>query len=332
VKNHIAPDGGYVFGNKNQYRRQKWAFVERVLHVPIKQRKVLLLETEEFNEVTLLLKRGYRAENLVLVNRGWDNAALKAWATRRLRETCGVVCPLKGVAFVEAVRSVSGVHVFDFDSTGTTDSALETLRATVAAAPYRHVTVVTALGGRDSQSGLMGRLFALQKQVLTRFHRGGELKARYQLRDVDGNKIVDNITLGDIQRYTLLAMNMSQTSDDDESPCSAHIECCRQGKYLSTSGQSMVWFAGAVEPHTDRELVKAAEGWGDRRIDLDLAAFLKVATGASSFRMPWCILRRGAAWAAEHPDMAAQIVAELRRADTAGRLQLLPFDVASPMV
>jgi hypothetical protein len=65
------PAGGYDFGNKRAYRRTLWNFVDNALRFKnsIKKRKVLILDTNDAEETSFLIDRGYRPNNITVVNR-----------------------------------------------------------------------------------------------------------------------------------------------------------------------------------------------------------------------------------------------------------------------
>ena len=87
------PLGGYASGQKQHYRREVWAFIERSLRRGARsgygetlasraQRRVLILESSRGAEVEELLRRGYNSSCIHVVN---ESPAIAATVQRRYR-------------------------------------------------------------------------------------------------------------------------------------------------------------------------------------------------------------------------------------------------------
>ncbi len=70
-----APDGGYDFGNKRQYRRTVWRQIVNFCKGQVNDKHVLLMPSSESDEIELALDLGFRQEHLHIVD---DNAAIVA--------------------------------------------------------------------------------------------------------------------------------------------------------------------------------------------------------------------------------------------------------------
>lgn len=77
----------YQFGQKNNWRRRQWNFIVKHLGKPTKDAVCLVLAGHEAIDVKVAMQKGFREENIVVVERDEAAAAKIRSATR-----CSVVC------------------------------------------------------------------------------------------------------------------------------------------------------------------------------------------------------------------------------------------------
>lgn len=289
---HIEPDGGYGFGNKAKYRREKWAFVNAALTniVPIRKRRVLLLETEEFNEVECLLARGYSPMNIHIVNKAWVSGADRAWATRKCEARFGCRVSIHGCEMTDAIQETSEqqIDVYDFDGTSTVEGAQSVLNLTAeCAGTRRHVTTVTVFGGRERSEFWRTLLGTLSPQ-------------KFIATDHRGRMRVQAMTEGHVARIHALFMSMSQASEDPDASCTSHISKVRVGRYLSSSGRPMLWCAALLHAHDPNDLKQEMS-----QMVPGAAEFLYTLVGSDL--APWCVWKPAVEWAAANPQLAEEM-------------------------
>lgn len=124
----IAPEGGYVGGSKNQYRRNVWAAFKRNVTAPALC-NTLLMPSIEGKEIEIAMAAGFRQERMHVVD---NNPAIVATLKRRYPKitTYGVDLVTAAARMVKAgVR----IHCANFDLCGTAQSngsTVEAVRAT----------------------------------------------------------------------------------------------------------------------------------------------------------------------------------------------------------
>ena len=82
------PADGYTSSAKQQYRKSVWDFVAANVRKPIAERKVAIVDTAAAFETKHLLKLGYAAENITVINRDPHEFANRYTGTQLL---CGDV-------------------------------------------------------------------------------------------------------------------------------------------------------------------------------------------------------------------------------------------------
>ncbi len=145
-----SPKDGYNFGNKRQYRRTLWNFVDRCFpDKPNSKRKVMILDTSEAGECKFLItQKGYRPENINVVNR---NPAELALLTKRLKDE-GIfgINTHKGDAFEILDKLVDSIDVVNLDLTGPIKSKLSNELEAIRLHDELFISV-TILRGRESR-------------------------------------------------------------------------------------------------------------------------------------------------------------------------------------
>jgi hypothetical protein len=79
-RKRIAPEGGYDFGAKKHYRRDIWSTFRKFTGTDTHSARALLLPSLEGDEIDVALSKGFREENLHIVDR---NPAIVATLKRR---------------------------------------------------------------------------------------------------------------------------------------------------------------------------------------------------------------------------------------------------------
>lgn len=222
-----GPSTGYNFGNKRQYRRNVWRFIDdNLIGVPIKDRKVLIIDTKDGLETRFLIQRGYRPSNLYVVNK---NPAEVAWLTRRLREDGLQPVNTYGVDVFEAAASIakSGVklNAIQLDLCGSeTDGLLYKLGdlAVNEVTSSGAVVTLTVLRGRDVLAG---------PKVLW--------------STIPGLSTDDARIIAAVDR-------IKGSASPDIYGCYYHIKKFCYGVYKSTAGsQTMLWMGVDLQSHED---------------------------------------------------------------------------------
>ena len=211
----------YDFGNKKQYRRNIWAFVDRHCTKPIVDRKVLYLDTAKGGETLFLLNKGYKAENLFIVNFD-ENELLKLGDLLQSLKVGHInLCPMS-IEHAVIVMSKAGhfidVYNFDFMSNITNDMVRDTLRTTARIISKDCIVGVNVLRGREAKWFKERR-----KEDNPDWIRELEIKSSlsYDIKD-----------------------------DEGEEECITHIIRQRNGIYKSSAGrQTMMWFVFKVMKH-----------------------------------------------------------------------------------
>jgi hypothetical protein len=165
----------YTSGQKRHYRREVWAFIERVLRDSARNptfatvstvseqrsgRRVLVLESPQGFEVEHLLRRGYRSSLIHVVN---DNAAIVATVQRRYSNDPRVTAPLQthGASLDTAIDQCRQrgllFDAMNLDFTGCLSAALAgTIRRASALMKPGGAFVVTVQRGREPWIGTLG--------------------------------------------------------------------------------------------------------------------------------------------------------------------------------
>ena len=179
---------------------------------------------------------GYRPENLTAVN---SNPAEVAGLTRRLRSDGLPLVNIAGQPFEKVTWGFGQVDVLSFDGLSNASGAVgDNLLLNAVYATTPRVLAFTILGGREN-----ARTMEVINLSRSRFH--GE-----EVRDSLGRKTKAS-HYGRI-RSVLINATGHATEEKDGSgveSCIAHTRKLFWGRYLSTSGQPMVWAVAGLAPH-----------------------------------------------------------------------------------
>ncbi len=156
-----APEGGYNFGNKRQYRRNVWATARRCCNAhDISQAQILLMPSIEGKEIEVAENNGFRQCNMHVVD---QNPAIVAHLKRRYPHitTYGVdiVAALKRIAKAGIRLTVAN---FDFCSTAPKIKPIISEIARLPVFADYHYVFITCQRGRDRD------IVILAKDVATR--------------------------------------------------------------------------------------------------------------------------------------------------------------------
>jgi hypothetical protein len=153
----IAPEGGYNFGNKKQYRRTVWRQLADHCPVPRSEAVCVLMPSLEGDEIDVCLSKGFRPRNIHIVDR---EPAVVATLKRRY--------PHVNAHGIDVARMAErlpegSVHCANLDLCGTTSNpTLETLMAFSSVLARPGACAVTVLRGRES--GIGRQVIALSQQ------------------------------------------------------------------------------------------------------------------------------------------------------------------------
>lgn len=203
-----APSDGYDFGSKRHYRRQVWNIFRDACKGRLSTSHALLMPSAEGDEIDVALSKGFREENLHVVDR---NPAIVAHLKRRYPKV-----NTYGVEIGRAAQRISenGVwlSVANLDLCGqVSDKQARTLSSFAVWAPMEHhgLVAVTALRGRESRGAF--NLLKTQKE-------------KYRESSLD-----------DV-RLSYMGAGLSLHN------CGTKAVLVCEGKYKSTAGnQTMLW-------------------------------------------------------------------------------------------
>lgn len=247
---------------KRNYRYSVYAFAERQLagRVPRCDRKIVILETSSGHELAEAIRRGYRAENIHVVN---DSPALLAILRRRFN----IPYVQHGKSFDRCVDDLRSSGPFDLVNLDFTSQVrfgyLSSISAAASLLREGGVLAVTFQRGREQDS--MRMLMNQRRTIDRNVGLGGLSEApTVMLYDTDenGSLIPKKITIGknDVERIRLLALAMSgdvSTSNDSTitlaDRCFRHITTAAYGQYRQRNAKvSMGWFAAQLVFHNER--------------------------------------------------------------------------------
>jgi hypothetical protein len=224
---HRSPEGGYNFEKKRWYRRIIWRGLEdRMRRSSVSDRCVAILDGPEALETLFLLRRGYQADRIHVIN---DSPAIVATAQRVVRANGFPSVNTHGVTAMKALKSIydSGVRLdaLNLDmcsnlSTGTMDDLVEMQQFC------------------DDKHGLP---FALT------IMRGRESLGIKLARDSLVRQGVSEADAWDWGRLRTIALHLSGSMTERAMQCSVHISNPRVEKYQSTS--PMLVIIGKMETH-----------------------------------------------------------------------------------
>lgn len=269
------PKSGYDFGNKKHYRRTLWNFIDNALRFkkPIRDRKVLIIDTSEAIETLFLVERGYKPENLTVVNR---NPAELAWLTRRLRNDHAIT-GVRTIADDAFEVADDKFDVLNLDLTGPISTRLmERLKALEVKS--ESVIAVSILRGRESDAGFRQIYRWLEKLEnepdddadLTQ--QGAALMRSFLL----GHHRCDFSDDGPSDQDFIRVFSLIPPLKIQES-INIHLLDFAWGRYASTAGsQTMLWVARHLFPSCEIEDLSRrslAEISTKRKLILDMMAF-----------------------------------------------------------
>lgn len=256
-KDH-SPVGGYSFGNKKQYRRTLWHFVDDCLDRPARHRVAVYLDTSEGLETRFLLSRGYSPENLHAVN--WNPAEVAVLTKNLARD--GVRIKTHGVEAFRAIRDaakVAPIDVINLDLCGPVSVSLMENLSALRDSLHETMVAVTVLRGRE------------QGEVRDAITQANERQSRGDVDDEVGLRMAAASAAGhasetDVVRVRAILYSIIGDWNDATGPEDlAWMESWRWGKYRSSAGsQTMLWVVGHFR--TARRLREIADADRSRRI------------------------------------------------------------------
>lgn len=226
-----APEGGYDFGNKRQYRRNVWNTLAGFCDPP-RYSRALLMPSSEGDEVEVALSKGFRLDNLHLVD---DNPAIAAHLKRRfpLATTYGVRV---GRAAERMAKRGITLDAANLDLCACLNERMlteECRRFTASGVMERGLIALTLLRGREK--AIFREITARREAEFlcpTDHLFPGEIRP---FGDVAAS------CLGNDRGRVVLAMEaLAGHPDLLQAPYRCFL--CRYGTYRSTAGtQSMLW-------------------------------------------------------------------------------------------
>jgi len=153
-----APDGGYTFGNKAQYRRDVWAKFRKAFGGQVATKQAALMPSIEGHEIEVALRNGFRQHNLHVVDK---NPAIVATLKRRFPyiQTYGVTAS-KAVARMRQRGIKLDCANWDFCMPLLRKENAREIEQCLHPSAYadRNVVSITVLKGRDDPN-----MYALMK-------------------------------------------------------------------------------------------------------------------------------------------------------------------------
>lgn len=210
---------------KDSYRRQVWNAIEKNWANPSRgDRRVLILDTRDALETLFLIKRGYRPENIHVINREAVEVAL---LTRKLESLGFRRVNTYGVAFSDAVPRLKKCNLdavnLDFCANAS-DHLLDWLCDARVIVRDNTVVALNMLAGREADPW----------------------KATYESMLRRG---VPEESAGTFARLRLALATLSGAIGDEVASCVLHFSNLVYRKYVSTSGQPMLWFVTKAISH-----------------------------------------------------------------------------------
>lgn len=253
---HSEPDGGYGYPAKARYRQKKWTAVNRFLKktTPVQDRRVLLLDTHEFNEVAILLEKGYRAENIVVTNEAWKLAADRAIARRHLflrigRSSGAKRIELLGLDYGDAIaQRPRQFDIYDFDGTGVTESAYRIAKLISVHSKPSSVVTMTIWAGQDKEKRFRKLLSSIPRATK------GTINHCFDGAGVQST----TVSARNYARFAIILQTLSNPTRD-ENGCWRHITKHRLGRYKNLNGHPLIWLVCRLDQHTaipEAELIK----------------------------------------------------------------------------
>lgn len=216
MSNRIAPDGGYTFGQKRQYRRDVWAAFKRVCWVPRAEAQCLLMPSSEGKEIDVALACGFREEHLHVVDR---NPAIVAHLKRRYPKLQTYGTDLKAAGWRIADKGIR-LHLANLDLCGC-----------VGPTHFEEICYFC-------QSGALANGASVAVTAL----RGREQNAN-DLRD-RGSRALQVVLSGEGMPPWMTDMDRGRVSEIVSAirmAFGARAWIRQAGRYMSASGQTMLW-------------------------------------------------------------------------------------------
>jgi hypothetical protein len=236
----------YDFGNKRQYRRDVWAFVDRHCKKPIKERKVMFMDTKEGGETLFLLNKGYRPENLFVAN---NNPGQVAQLTKNLKKDCKVEVNTYGIDVGTAMCKVSdqGYYIdaynLDYMCTVTNSDFYDDL---YMLGNYilkdHHIVIVNILRGRERKG------FFDEYEVGSKDERTADSIRSFEIKRLL-TSLIHHDGMSDNEE-TRIKFGVTRSGEECTGQCLNHILSQRDKIYRSNAGsQTMRWFAFDLIKH-----------------------------------------------------------------------------------
>jgi hypothetical protein len=272
------------------YRTQVWGAVESFCSVPVKLRRIAILDTAQGLEVRHLLARGYSPQNILVIN--YSAAQLAAMTLSLRREGIEGVRTKAGDFCEVLMNEKTRVHVIGFDTTSNAASDDFERIAGPVLVHQPECLIEVMLGGREDWRWF--ELFRAQTDIL------GACNSRDSLNQTQS-----------ASHHARIDMSLLRATHID-GDCIAHARKVKWASYSSASGQQMVWSVAKLRSHetdrkwarcqTDTVMAKAIDkvmlAYADRELcylDLGLRAPRLITNGSSYAALP---AEERAAWRA----------------------------------
>lgn len=236
-----GPVGGYDFGNKRQYRRTLWNFIDQCLKsIPIKERSALILDTSDAEETFFLIARGYLARNITVVNT--DRTQL-AWINNRVGKSGnGRVNTRTGDVFSVMCCGDTNYDAINLDLMG---PVCDGLMQGLSNLPVKAggVVSVSVLRGRErgDYAAIMNRMAVVRREI-----RSTKEDIPNSIFGPLAKQAVDRSRLPDYGRLFAIAAATARAALASRPPL-LQVKG-RWGQYRSTAGsQTMLWYAQQFE-------------------------------------------------------------------------------------
>jgi hypothetical protein len=255
----IAPAGGYDFGNKRQYRRAVWRQFAEHSPVPRGDAICVLMPSLEGDEIEVALSKGFREQNLHVVDR---EPAIVATLKRRYRRinTHGI-----DIARMAERLPAGSVHCANLDLCGSaSDRMADTLRAFACVLGQGAIVSVTMLRGREHGEGRLVTGLLKEEAWRPALERIGcqDMASAFESMDSDHLRklfVVDNIARG------LTSVGAPHCRDCDDGYF--QVRPVRHAAYRSSAGtQTMLYVVARVR--TREEARKERHGLEDEIAEL----------------------------------------------------------------
>jgi hypothetical protein len=250
----IAPEGGYAFPEKEEYRQNIWGSFAGVLGKSCSEKHCLLLPSKEGREIEVALEHGFLEENLHVVDM---NPAIVATLKRRFSRinTYGVTASR---ACARMAKEGITLSVANFDFTGKFSSLLrDELRSIAKTDCWEPKSFVGVTLFRGREAGIAG-------DVLRRAERESSWLKTLRRKKVSGREI----SVRDGARL-LWVFGMLLLVRDHQDPRTLSV--VRSGAYSSISGTTMLWCVSRLwrMSSIEQEMAKAV-GQRNRQAYLSL--------------------------------------------------------------